>query len=433
MKIDKYAAALAVMAFVLSGAPDAFAQEEARPAVASETIVAPSGVGLQDAIKKALTASPRLKSADATVAGAAGNRSQASAWANPEVSVEAENIGGSGPYSGVRSAEMTAGVSQLIEIGGKRSARIDVADREQEAATIQRRIAEADLVLDVTKAYANAVAAQEEVALYQNQVNLAEDVLSVVGQRVSAAAEPVIQQSKAKVAFASSKIALEKAQRNESAAGRTLALLIGEPAKVRANSTDFYQVSEPAQSDAEAALMNGLDFRYNAALLEKANATIDLERAAAVPDPTISAGVRQFREDDEQAFLVGVSLPLPIFNLNGGNIEKAKQEASKADADRLVALQDSMARLEEHRQQLQASYIEISQIKETVLPQAEAAFTQARRGYNAGKFAYLEVLDAQRTLADAKLSYVAALKDYHTNKAEIDRLTVGQADKETAQ
>lgn len=429
MKTYTYAA-FAALFVAVAGSPSAFAQS---PKMAEPTLLkekAATTVGLKEAIAKALASSPRLKSADAAVAGAVSVRSQADAWINPNVSLDAENIGGTGPYSSFRSGEMTAGVSQLIEIGGKRSARIDMADREHDAVAIERRIAEADLIRDVSKAYAVAAAAQEEVALRQSQVVLAEEMLTAVSRRVAAAAEPVIQESKAKVAHASAKIGLEKARRNASGASRTLALLIGEAATVQANAVDLYSVAAPPALDAEAALMNALDFQYNATLLAKANSAVDVERASAVPDPTLNAGMRQLRDDDEQAFLVGLSIPLPLFNLNRGNIERAKQDARRADADRLANLQTNLARLEEHRQALQAAYSEIGQIKEAVLPQAEAAFIQALRGYNAGKFAYLEVLDAQRTLADSKLSHLAALREYHTNKAEIDRLIVGATNAE---
>ena len=71
---------------------------------------------------------------------------------------------------------------------------------------------------------------------------------------------------------------------------------------------------------------------------EAADAAIDRERSLGVPDPAISAGVRRFEESRDQAFLVGVSIPLPFRNRNQGNIAAAEarfravaREVARAD------------------------------------------------------------------------------------------------------
>lgn len=387
-----------------------------------------AALDLNQIISIALKQSPRLKGAEAGVAAADAGRGQASALPNPQLGLEAENLGGSGDYRGTRSAELTAGVSQLIEIGGKRSARIDIADSDASAARIDREVTKSELIRDLRRAYADVIAAREEVKLANEQQSLADDVLGTVNQRVGAAAEPVIQQNKARIARASAVIAAAKAKGAEQASLQNLAVLMGEelpPANLQ--DGDFYKLEAPAPVDM-ISLKQGADFQRSSAALDKAQAALSLEQATAIPDPTVSAGVRQFRDSDEKAFVVGVSIPLPVFNMNRGNIERARQEAVKADADRMIALQDGQTKLVEAQQNMQSAYLEATQYKDTVLPEADKAFAQARRGYGAGKFSYLEVLDAQRTLAETRLAYIAALKDYHFNKAEIERLTLAAAE-----
>jgi len=59
----------------------------------------------------------------------------------------------------------------------------------------------------------------------------------------------------------------------------------------------------------------------------------------------------------------------------------------------------------------------------SVLPGAEEAFQFARGGYDAGKFGYLEVLDAQRTLFDARRQFNEAVLDYHQQRAVLERFS----------
>lgn len=384
---------------------------------------------LKYAVDRALADSPRLNSYISAMMASKGQRRQAGALPNPEIGVEAENIAGQGPYRGTDSAEFTYGVSQLIEVGGKRSARQEAASREYEITRFDYQAARLDLIRDVTIAYAEAVAAQEEVKLAEEQKKLAGEVLQSVANRVAAAAEPLIQKSKAEVALATSEIEFSKATRGLEIAKKKLASLWGQNGDgFTVDAADFFTIQSSAiLSDATRGLTATPDIARLDAELARAKATFVLERANAIPDPTISVGVRDFRETSDQAFVVGVSLPIPVFNLNRGNIEKARHEVSKTDSDRQAAVLTLSNELTRAAQELQTAYDEAESLKATILPAAEKAFSLSRQGYQVGRFPYLEVLDAQRTLFEAKSQYIAALKTYHTRRAEVERLTAAHA------
>lgn len=379
---------------------------------------------LSDAITMALEKSPRIKSAASGVLAAKGERRQAVAFPNPTLGVDAENLGGTGSFKGVDAAEITFGVSQLVEIGGKRSARIGIAEASQDMAGYNQLATKLDLVRDVKVAFANAVASQEQTVIAEQQVMLAKDVLSTVTKRVNAAAEPLIQKNKARVSLANAQVAYEKAKRQKTATLKNLFNLWGaSSSNVALSKKQFYSVEKPVSHEAiENALTNTVDHKRQLASVNQAKSFLDLEKANAVPDPSFNVGVRELRENNDQAFVVGVSMPLPVFNINGGNIAKARAEAVKADTDRQNLLLEKQDQFNDYTQGLESSYTAASMMKRDILPQAEEAFRQAKQGYNAGKFAYLEVLDAQRTLAETKQAYVEALQQYQINNAEIERL-----------
>lgn len=383
------------------------------------------GLTLEAAIAHAIENSPRMQSFAAARLASQGERRQAGMWVNPEASVEAENIGGQGPYKGLDSAEVTYGVSQLIEIGGKRSARKSLADRGIDLANFDYQSARLDLIRDVTQAYAQAVAASEEMKLAREQQKLAGDVLQTVKRRVNAAREPLIQQSKANVALATSRIALEKAEREYDAARKVLAGLMGDPVAVASlDHTAFYNTATPPSvGDLKEVLARNPDLARWKPAVARSEAALDLEKANAVPDPRFSVGLRDIRDSGDRAFVAGISIPLPVLNRNQGNIQRAQAEVTKAASDQKTNELALGSELAKSLQAQQIAYTQATTLKKTILPEAERAFSLSRQGYQAGKFAYLEVLDAQRTLTEARLQYIEALQDYQTQRANVERLT----------
>ena len=395
------------------------------PAWAVDTLPAGSMITLEEAIQKALKTSPRLKAYEAGRLASEGERQQAGLWTNPEIGIEAENFAGSGPYSSFNSAEVTYGVSQQIEMGGKRGARVEAANQAVTLAGFDQEAARLDLIHDVTLAYVEAVAAQEAVVLTQEQQTLAGDVLETVSSRVNAAREPLIQKSKAEVTMATSRIAYETAQRQLGTAKRFLAALWGESTDVYTlDGSAFFNITEPKRFDPASDSWKSIpDFARWEAEIARSKAAHQLEKANAIPDPSIEAGVRDFQESGDQAFIVGVSLPIPILNQNQGNITKARQEIIRAESKRDDVALTLSARLNEAQQEFETSYHQAVALHQTILPSAEEAFKLSREGYGLGKFSYLEVLDAQRTLNETRAQYHETLKDYHRSRAEVERLT----------
>ncbi|MEK7956919.1 TolC family protein, partial [Burkholderia contaminans] len=156
----------------------------------------------------------------------------------------------------------------------------------------------------------------------------------------------------------------------------------------------------------------------------RSNAAVSLERARRIPDVTISAGVKRVTTGgvpDNQA-VVGVSIPIPLFNTNKGALLEATHKAERANAD----LDRERTRLRLDLTQAYANFEaaaqEAQRLKADILPAARLALDAMSRGYELGKFSFLDVLDAQRTLFQGQSQYVRALADAHTARADIGRL-----------
>lgn len=388
---------------------------------------AESGVSvltLENAIIKALSESPRLKASNSGVAAAKGELHQSTAWVNPEIGVQAENVAGKGTYKGFDSAEVTYGVTQEITIGGKISARENIAGKGLEIASLDEQATMLDVICDVTTAYTEAVAAEENVYLATEQKGLAEDVLKSVSVRVGAAAAPLIQKSRAEVERSTATIALDTAMREREITRKKLATLLGDEKLMFAlDRNAFYAATKPDIVDIEEKIKNNPSLMKLNTSLEQSKARLDLEEANTIPDPRLSVGVRDFRNNGEQAFVVGVSLPIPVFNANRGNIEKVRNEISRTEFENRNATLTINADLVRAEQQMGNAYLRAETLKHEVLPSADKAFRLSREGYNAGRFPYLEVLDAQRGLFVVKQQHITALKEFYISKAQVERLS----------
>ena len=379
---------------------------------------------IREAVQRALAASPRLDAARAGIAAAAGTQVQAHLLPNPELSIEAENIIGTGPYSGLSGSEFTYTVAQLIELGGKREARQRAAAANRLAAETELSAAQLDLVRDVTLAYMDVVAAEEAVRLARDLEGTARSVFADVARRVAAARDPLFQRSRSEVALTNATIARERAEAALVTTRQKLGRYWGDPiaAEPLAGNVFFVAEAPDALTDYEARLNDAPDVARFARLREAREAELALAQAGAVPDVRASLGVRQFAANDA-ALVAGVSVPIPVFNQNQGEIARASAEVTRIRSERRQAELERSQQLADAWGRWKSAFAEIKSLQQAALPQAQSAFTLALAGYRVGGFQYLDVLDAQRALFETRGAFNAALSRLHAARTEVERLT----------
>lgn len=381
----------------------------------------PKGLTLEEATSQALRFSPKLKAGQEAVGASTGDRRQSALIPNPELAFEAENMLGTGAKSSFKEAELTLAIAQPVELGGKRAARVKAATEQLGITQLDLQSAALDVIRDVTIAWAEVISTSEQANLAAEQRKLASSVLASVNKRVKAAAEPAIQRSKAEVELASSKIMVQKAERAHQAALQQFAQVIGlDDLRPAVSPKGFFELEKV---NTNATLENNPDFKKLDAGVQLASANLALEKSNAVPNVTFGVGLRNSRDTDDQSLLAGISVPFPVYNRNQGAIMRAGHEVTKATHDKVSSVNDMQIALVRAQNNLEMTYAEAVSLKKSILSSSEKAFRQAREGFQAGRFSYLDVLDAQRTLFDVKAQRIAALKEYHAAKAAFERLT----------
>lgn len=372
---------------------------------------------LDSALQTAFANNPDLAAAQWEIDIARGGRQQAGLIPNPVASLDAEDT---------RRATRTTTLklSQTLELGGKRGARIEVATRAQDAAALTLEQRRNGLRAEVIDGYYGALRAQERLDLAQRSLALAERGLVVANGRVTAGKSSPVEATRAQVQLSEIRLELNRAQVGLTDAYRRLAASTGSA------SADFQAVaaqtqatpSLPACAPLLARLEQTAELRLAELQILQSEASVGLEKAQRIPDLDVSIGSQYDAGVRERVNLVGVSMPIPLFNRNQGNVLAASRRADQA---RDLRNATELRLRTETRQALdlwQTANTEVRAFNQQILPAAQSAVDSATRGFEMGKFNFLDVLDAQRTLIAARTQYLTATAQATDAWVRIERI-----------
>lgn len=374
---------------------------------------------LAEALAQARNQAPQLQSAEAALRVADANVRQSGLRPNPTLSVDAENVMGSGRYSGFGGGEKTVSLSMPLELGGKRGARMQVAQAERTVAGIGTRTAEADLTLQITEAFVALAASERYVAIAKAGYELAERAHHAARERVRAGKASPIEEQRANVLRINAEVRLGKAIRATELAQKTITRLTGIAMPLTIASRWFEQIDH---SEAVPPTGQRLAIATAEAEVAAAEARVEAARRDRIPDVTLTAGMRRYGESSDKAAVLGLSVPLPLFNQGTAAVARSRAEYDRASATRravILEFEQSTARAEIEVADATAA---ARAANGPALAAAEEAARIARIGYAEGKFPQLELIEAERSLAETRQSSVDALAALHSARARLARL-----------
>lgn len=400
------------------------AAARAQDASAPPATAASPAFSLEDAVSAAGGSAPAIEAAEAGVTAAQAGRRVAGLRPNPTVSTQVENVVGSGPYKGFDQAETTVSFAVPIELGGKRSARIAVADAQTRRALLTAAITQADVRLQVTQLYIETVTAKWRAFTARDQARIAGDAFSAARIRVQAGRASPIEEQRAEVARLNASAGAERAQRLADAAEANLERRIGQQIHGQIDMTALDKVPAVNYGPVKAPEATGtLALAAADADLAYADAGVRLARSQRVPDINIGPGLRRLEATNDTAAVFTVSIPIPVFNSGRSAVDQASAERIRAEAQRRVTALDVEQQITDAQAEVDNAATTARNANGPALAAAQEAARIARIGYREGKFGQLELLDAERTLAETRLAAIDALANYHNAKAQLERLT----------
>lgn len=279
----------------------------------------------------------------------------------------------------------------------------------------------------VTAAYFDALVAAERVRLAEASLQLASRARDAATRRVAACKISPIEETRSRVAETGVRLELVQARSELKTALQNLRSAIGSQTVVvnRLAASPDALPAAPIERSLEQRILDAPALREARLEIERQSALVALEQAQRAPDLTVGVGARRGRDELSGSYtqaVVTLSIPLPVFDTNRGNVVQALRRADKARDEALAVEQRLRADAYAAQQRLSTAREEAIALKTEVLPGAQDAFDATTKGFTLGKFSFLEALDAQRTLLAARAQYLRALAETHRAAAELERL-----------
>ncbi|HZS56774.1 MAG TPA: TolC family protein [Bryobacteraceae bacterium] len=380
---------------------------------------------LTRALEIALAANPRLSAADREIGVATGRYVQSKAIPNPELSFELDNALGSNVYRGTRSAESTLQLSQLVELGGKRQARIAVGAAELDVAHWQSAAVRLEILSETATAFAGVLSAQRRVRIFESQIVSLNRLIPLLQARIDAGASPATEISRAEVAADIVRAERERALTELAIARRELTTLMGRNApEFRSVAGNLNSVGKPPpfQTLLRAVESNPQLMRFTS-LRAQRDAEFLSARLKPIPDLRVAGGWRHYKDTGDDAVRLSLSVPLPVWDQNSGGILEAQEMLAKTDSERTASKAALILTLGKAYDTMTGSLRELEILRNRALPNARKAAEGTESGYSQGRFTLLDLLDAQNTATQTMLREQEVLIKFYTALVTIEGLT----------
>ncbi|MGD2112457.1 MAG: TolC family protein [Gammaproteobacteria bacterium] len=383
---------------------------------------------LDEALARVLEHNPTLQAAGYDSRAAAARIRQA-AQANPwRAGLELENLAGTGTTRGTDALETTLSLSRVLQTGDQPRLRGELARQEAALLGTEQQAQRLDLLAESAQRFIAVAAAQERIQLARDARTAAQRSLEVVEHRVQAGRSAQAERATAAIALARAGLELAGAESELQSARQTLAAGWGDTRAAYTRVTaDLYDLPAVMPfATLEAALARNPELARFATAERVSEVRVRLARAGRSPDIELAAGVRYLNEPDDAALVLSASVPLGTARRAAPAIDEAEAQRLReplAYEERRLALHSLLFTLHQELRQQHAAAITL---RERIIPAAEQALADYRRGYSAGRYGWLELVNAQNTLRDVRTELLDTAAAFHRTRIEIERLTGGK-------
>jgi outer membrane protein, heavy metal efflux system len=378
---------------------------------------------LEGAIRLALESNPQLRAAGSQVSSAAGRAYQSKLWSNPDLELSAEDWPTGG--GGFTDAKKLVGVSQAVPFPGKKKLDSKIGSLGVRVSEADYGVRRVELVRDVKTAFFEVLAAGRLVEVSRELVGVAESSAATARKRVQAGAVADQEQLRAEIPLEQARTELAGFEREQEIARQKLAMLLGRPELKAA------PVSGALSETGDLSLLNNGPEQWLprhpsvlAAQASKERAEAESRRARLEPYPDVRLGAAGGQEAGGAGSIVQFTLtvPVPIIDRSKGRKQEAQANVSVAESELAAVEQRLLRDWGTASQRLRTAAAQVANYRERILPKANEALRLLQRGFEEGKFGFIDLLDTQRTAAEVRLAYQQKLLELNVAQADIEAL-----------
>ena len=329
------------------------------------------------------------------------------------------------PRDGFGRSKRTAGFAVPLVVSGRIGAATSLAEKDREVAAVNFVWRRREILSDVKRAFSALMASRRNVELTRETRDLAKAFHDVTNERFKAQAIPEMELLKAAVQLAKAESDLRLTEKDLAVSLKGLHSLMGNADFPKEKFTgELYSRFTIPSFEALRGQVVTVHPLLEVATKAKEAAELNLSLARAERFPDVAFEIRGGVDGERDGVVeAGFSVPLPLWNRNQARIAMAEIRIRQAEDQIQVVRNDLTFRLTEAYKNFTAAQDRAAVYRDEILPKAQKALDQTTEGYKQGKFSYLDVLDSQRTLADARIAYAVSLGDLNFAGIELEKLT----------
>ena len=368
----------------------------------------------------ALQHNPTLVQAEAEIDVDRGFLKQAGLYPNPQGGYY--NASASNP-----SVKQSNGIflSQEIVTAGKLGLAQQSILQEIKQMEWDREAQRMRVLNDLKIRYFEVLGAQQAVAIAGKLVTVAGESLELIERALAAknASRPDVLQ--AKVQLETARLSLDEAEFRHTAAWEQLAVIVGMPSLQPAPLAGDLMAEIPELNQEtcwQQLLARSPQLAGSASQLDHGWAEYRSQRAIAIPNVTVQSVIDYDRATQATTASTLIAMPLPIYNRNQGNIDKAAADIIlfQAEIKRVeLVLKDQLA---DSFRRYKATRRQAERLKQSILPNSEENLRLSKEIYIAGETNFTTVLTAQQSYFQSQLAYVEAVTELNKIVVEIEGL-----------
>ncbi|MES3008621.1 MAG: TolC family protein [Pseudomonadota bacterium] len=379
---------------------------------------------LEDAITATITRNPDLQAFGYALRAQDGRILQASLAPKPELNVAIEDVLGTGVARGLSGSQTTVSIAWVVE-GDLRQRRIDAARMGSLTLVAEAQVMRLDAAAQTARLYTHALADQLRRDMADSAVQLATENIAAIQQRVTTGIAMTSELAQAEAALAKRVLYREDFEHELTADYHRLAAQWGDltPQFERVEGDPLrLPVVEPYETLVTRIEQNP-DLSHFLSETRLQESLLQLEQAQSNSLWRFNAGLRRLQSSSDTGFVAGVSIPLNRGNLNQGRIAEVRATLEQTDAMAAatrIRIQTSLLVI---YLELQHNIHRAETLRDEVIPRFEAALAEIHRAYDLGSASYLERLQVQEELLDARSELAETSVQAHLKLIEIERLT----------
>ncbi len=306
--------------------------------------------------------------------------------------------------------QITTRIDQLIELGRKRDLRTHVASAALDASKLSHKDILRTLLIGFYTVYYNLQLDRLNVEFSRYDLERFDRIEQIAQRRYDAGFLSLMDYTKIKLA----RIDLENNQTNFEkqfkADVESFSFLLASRNLLEPQKLTLAEIF-PAYSE-ENLLQTALKYRFDLQALRKqreaAGFGISLAKAGRIPDLTVGAEYDVFGTEPRSRFGVGMSIPLPLFNRNQGEIVRRNAEFKQIEEEIKKTERQILSDIRQALNTYQAS-LKIFQTYRTRETQMEDLLDRSERAFSLGGITVLDLLDTRKTYRDFTTKYNQAL------------------------